>query len=125
MRSAFRTKFKIMKLELKHLAPYLPYKLKLYNRQGIIRTMYTFESNDKSINIADVDCLNYKPILKPLSDLLKLGSNENWWRIRIETGICSIDYDLMQGLLKEHYDVFKLIDKGLAVNINDVSLADA
>ena len=139
-----------MKLEIKHLAPYLPYKLKLYNRQGIIRTMYTFESNDKYINIEDVDCLNYKPILRPL-DALKspithngktfialhelLKDNcfnlEKMTEERINefeaTFIDAYSWSYKDAitLCSWHYDIFNLIEKGLAIDINSLSLADA
>lgn len=58
-----------MKLELKHISPYLPYGLNIwYNAtKGII-----LDKMDTS-NIRDVILYNknYKPILRPLSDLTK------------------------------------------------------
>jgi len=67
-----------MKLELKHLAPYLPYKLRIqgenYGQIGILSLL-----SEASVNIegrnntygmwADID--DIKPILRPMSDLTK------------------------------------------------------
>ena len=106
-----------MKLGLKHLAPYLPYKLKiskihyLNTGEGIgsINHMLTTKSN------------NYKPILRPLSDYAEDYANFwnysfrdfKWAIINKEVSVlCWYD------LLSKHYDVFGLIEKGLAIDIN-------
>lgn len=60
-----------MKLELKHIAPYLPYSLKLWHKQwGTIVIMDVCWSDNNTFPIEDVEeyC---KPILHPLSDLTK------------------------------------------------------
>ena len=68
-----------MKLELKHLAPYLPYGLKLYyehtKKIGQVSNIYTigegYDNDDIKISIdrgSDEHIWMYKPILKPLSD---------------------------------------------------------
>ena len=133
-----------MNLQLNHLSPYLPYNLKLYNNQGIIRTMYTFESNDKSINIEDVDCLNYRPILKPFEKLSDeeifinfLGERKieytshpvfysdqmGYWHHSLKSESLTKNpielYMFFEKLFEHHYDVFGLIPKGLAMNINE------
>ena len=70
-----------MKLELKHLAPYLPYGLKIKND----KSMYWLYQSDgicrgkddlQSISIGRVLLNQYKPILRPLSDLTKEITNE-------------------------------------------------
>ena len=101
-----------MKLELKHLAPYLPYGVHLMNNYG----RWHNTTLHKSISIYMM--LEMKPILRPLSDLTKLGSNERWWRDKIALGITKLDYESIQELLEEHYDVFGLIEEGLAIDIN-------
>lgn len=130
------------KLELKHLAPYLPYGLKFYdllneithNVVGIIEDeIYAKEVNG--------DCYSwyYKesdelPILRPLSDLtkeiefngekfvfmskIKESQHHLFFREDIKNPILSIQYSEMQKLLSWHFDVFGLIEKGLAININ-------
>jgi len=71
-----------MKLELKHLTPYLPYELKLHyehtNKTGQISNIYTigegYDNDDIKISIdggSDEHIWMYKPILRPLSDLIK------------------------------------------------------
>ena len=122
-----------MKLELKHLAPYLPYGLKIY---------CDFEDGD--IMICQLECLGeeeafldgsdwhyktntaYKPILRPLSDLtddqiLELDNYHNFSIIHysdIKTDPTRYPYTIVQKLLEWHFDVFGLIDAGLAIDIN-------
>jgi len=62
-----------MKLELKHLAGYLPYGLGLVARNVLSETPRRIYSNLNAMNIMSLiegDTL-YKPILHPLSDLTK------------------------------------------------------
>lgn len=64
-----------MKLELKHLAPYLPYDLKLIADEGRVlkldglRKDVVFANNGPFVYKLDFD--EIKPILRPLSDLTK------------------------------------------------------
>lgn len=68
-----------MKLELKHLAPYLPYGLEIRSSEGSTKIMgykvvngeriYQLDTNDDSGDFAFDDPI--KPILRPLSDLTK------------------------------------------------------
>lgn len=137
-----KLKNRIMKLELKHLAPYLPYGLK-----GLKR----FKDTDL-INELDVGRLNgwlepysYKPILRPLSDLIKevnsflsvpyldlmndlhsdlkvyLEDNGELFIIdKCNLNMFHISYTRVfdDFLLEHHFDVFGLIEKGLAIDIN-------
>ena len=132
-----------MKVELKHLIPYLPYSLKVImeGKKTIVAWMST-----KNIAVIRPDGigeykkipwerahLNIQPILRPLSDILKEyplnGDYEGWqqewinhiWDFEIKTNeanILACPYDLMQDLLSKHFDVFGLIEKGLAIDIN-------
>tara|TARA_R110000851_G_scaffold168032_1_gene313859 strand:- start:127 stop:573 length:447 start_codon:yes stop_codon:yes gene_type:complete len=128
----------IMKLELKHLAPYLPYELKIYESSYFnngIKTLGLGQASRSEVSIIGVlhlqkgrskvnkDYYNdrYKPILKPLSDLTEEYSNScNYshkdfkWEI-INKNISVLVWD---SLLKNHFDVFGLIDAGLAIDIN-------
>ncbi|WP_218823858.1 hypothetical protein, partial [Flavobacterium psychrophilum] len=60
-----------MNLELKHLAPYLPYELELVARNVVSETPKRIFGKLSSMNIMSLvenDTL-YKPILRPMSDL--------------------------------------------------------
>ena len=119
-----------MKLELKHLAPYLPYGLKFKD----IPKGY---NKDRLLNIVSFEwCLsNGKPILRPLSDLTKeikvngnlftpnhhplfkifISADMDWF---IDNCPFFVDYGQVQKLLEWHFDVFGLIDAGLAIDKN-------
>ncbi len=131
------------KLELKHLAPYLPYKLKY--------EVY-FNKNDNAIKIMDglslMECIvfnHYRPILRPLSDLTKEIEINNKKFIPTKeidrifnheltenypeylpcaimfNGNIEVRYYLeFQKLFEWHFDVFGLIEKGLAIDINTI-----
>ena len=60
-----------MKLELKHLAPYLPYGLKIYMEDLRSHVKPFFWTLNKETNINDLIDRQNKPILRPLSDLSK------------------------------------------------------
>lgn len=138
-----------MKLELKHLAGYLPYGLKcLYTHTkevGQISNIYTigegYDNEDIKLSINFLEgghIWMYKPILRPLSDLTKEievngelhqmwllapncehydGTqliNRNGYKFEIE----ELKYSTIQTMLRFHFDIFGLIENGLAVDIN-------
>lgn len=171
-------------LELKHIAPYLPYGLKVQSKidrtiDGIARIVdITGDNNDVKIGYRWSDSEHiwmFKPILRPLSDLYKevdgkVGIVElakiqfnagelnlykhndvncTVWcdekaesfffrysdkcksfiveRIcgygnieRTEQESCTNQLQLFEYLFANHYDVFGLIEKGLAVDINTI-----
>ena len=131
-----------MKLETKHLAPYLPYKLK-----GI----YEMSSKQKQETLQAIDTLGkcrtdedlrwfeikmFKPILQPLFNdnfdytifLMDNFPEEKWadayndimngvgFGVKIE----QIPYELHEFLFENHFDVFGLIEKGLAISYNEL-----
>src|SRR5574344_95248 len=127
-----------MKLEIKHLAPYLPYGLKAKFQVKNKKTCRKYVIGTISVIYSDcsICCYdtvnatpdNFKPILRPLSDYADINSdamnslncdmseqiNLNEFAIGY---IClgslyQSTYDLC---LKNHIDVFGLIDKGLAL----------
>lgn len=121
-----------MKLEIKHIAPYLEHKL--MTNQGLLvglewqstkwSALVLTDSKDGKDTIHYKDLDEVKLILKPLSEL-KLNMNKKIKEIArkegihrdsvihyIELGIVS--YRTLQLLLEQHYDVFNLIDNGLA-----------
>ena len=132
------------KLELKHLAPYLPYGLKI---QGINHGEIAELSccTETSVNITArtfqygmwADIFDIKPILRPLSDLTKViqhNGNEfipyieyNYIREFLEelstldhTYMDHVQYKVIEVLFELHFDVFGLIEKGLAIDINTI-----
>lgn len=63
-----------MKLELKHINPYLPYGLKIRNNKTTFEMIHQFKPNDLNVislrGVLELPFEN-KPILRPLSDLTK------------------------------------------------------
>lgn len=156
-----------MKLELKHLVPYLHHKLKVEIKyghenkilllEGIYRNglliFHGFEPNARYMHNVERNVEECKPILRPFSDLNKeiiidgvkvipiqeavwgkVGVNHMGLRISfecfdddvymicrdkqnrmIDRAVNTSDFDF---LYKYHFDVFGLIEKGLAIDIN-------
>ena len=106
-----------MKLELKHLAPYLPYGIEIKTIENL--TYWLFYSNGirrmkdnmQSISINKVinAGLTFKPVLKPLSNI---NDGEN----NTPESISKCCYSYVEKLISEHYDIFGLIENGLAID---------
>ena len=138
------------KLELRHLAGYLPYGLRLRtiikpafrNRDNIVE-FTTWNLNDISLPLTKrYSMKECKPILRPLSDLTKEiehnGRNfipireiyrlQEWdWDESDDETILEIysDEDLIpfshaQKLFEWHFDVYSLIDHNLAIPITKI-----
>ena len=132
-----------MKLELKHLAPYLPYRLKVlsYQRVKSLRslssdTLYLYGNVLKGYTYKEC-----KPILRPLSDLTKdLYQDEilirwggglsekatvKWLKAVTDemklTAYNALRFDFVEFMLEHHFDIFNLIPQGLAISINDIN----
>lgn len=141
----------IMKLKLKHLAPYLPYKLKYKWSDGQIKDRFIIDTDKPN-----KDLYRVKPILRPLSDLNKqlIINNEyitpieelrkilpplKWIGetkqidLRMYKDIDGLYFDtedysqefevliffkIQNKLFELHFDVFGLIEQGLAIDIN-------
>lgn len=137
------------KLELKHLAPYLPYELKCHLQgENMQDCPVLFEI--QSLNIHGADCHEVNgvyiletffedifPILRPLSDLTKeieykgesfcsidyisttkADSQRIIRRVVNQQNLDCLEYWQFERLLSLHFDVFGLIEKGLAIDIN-------
>jgi hypothetical protein len=147
-----------MKLELKHLAPYLPYELnlKIDTSLGISNRCFELDcGHDFNMHLFKG---NVKPILRPLSDLtneIVIGNvkfvpidilfekeyprhlskkyynqtfynyasvSHNGTAVSLKVYLGKIIEQnprwIFEYLLKWHFDVFGLIEKGLAININ-------
>jgi len=127
-------------LKQEHIIPYLPYELMAvidglsYKIKGVIKDLACdiegvdlHFPNTVIIERRNENLKNVKPILKPLSDLLDLedfksigifGRNE--WKIKQavrDERVGLINHHLFHILVKHHYDVYRLIDKGLAIDV--------
>jgi hypothetical protein len=125
------------KLELKHIAPYLPYRLKCTNskesylqtgedRTGILETLGV---NDEECVIMGEDgyfltsCDDIVPILRPIEDLyipetdcgIKIVHYFNF-KTSVKLDCINFPYHVIEQLFQNHFDVFGLIDKGLAIS---------
>ena len=142
-----------MKLELEHLAPYLPYNLEILFEYrpffkcypNYFKTELLHPSNILIIGKKTYSVISSKPKLRPLSDLTKeievngekfvpydyfYNDPENdwfdgnvWMNYMFEgnlekTEIAFIPFYVIQKLAEWHFDIFGLIEKGLAVDIN-------
>jgi len=131
-----------MKQKIEHILPYVPFGLNtLYNLSDVIslREGVKNEVRDKKLTQSNLDfvCQFCKPILKRCEDLLLsewkdldiLSSSENQTELfniantsDREWVLSYTSYGFVQFLLKNHFDVFDLIPKGLAVDINTLSV---
>ena len=134
-----------MKLELKHLSPYLPYKLKLrfmhpyvdHQTIGVLNNIYNCDDDVKlSVNYSDDEHIwMYKPILRPLSDFkgmivrdikieLELSHNqvmEFFGFMDGEIKLDNITLGLYNAMCKKYIDFNGLIEKKLAIDINTLN----
>lgn len=162
-----------MKLELKHIAPYLPYGIKLFDQwdesdNGYILEVHGFDGEHQEWLIYDnldgnhaVICKSLvKMVLRPLSDLTKEIEHNRGKFIpmnvvgEVVNDFCKCDFvsdwsskgdcfetyvdefikriwnnhhldylpfGFVQKLLEWHFDIFGLIENGLAVDINTLN----
>jgi len=127
------------KLELKHLAGYLPYKLKIrfFKNEEILFVEDLFLNGEVLDYVLIPSKYNhYKPILHPLSDLTNEITIDEITFVPIEYNAFKHDieaiiefqngfihykgvkYGIIERLLEWHFDVYGLINKGLAIDIN-------
>jgi len=131
-----------MKLELKHITPYLPYKLQILENNHVIRELYGINYNGEELILSyngigeetvDIDESDFKPILRPLLDLVLddfdvIYENETDFESMVdltnldaESFLCTkFSYQFWEKLFENHFDVFGLIKYGLAVDINTI-----
>jgi hypothetical protein len=140
-----------MELEPKHLAPYFAHELKcmveyevndnqivnlLAMSNGMISVSKKSFPYSENLQLCDI-----KPILRPLSDLKRstclnefyimfgggYTSFTNYRKDNLDNILYSsyetLPYEIVNLLFRLHYDVFGLIPKGLAININDLAEA--
>lgn len=126
------------KLNLEYLAPYLPQDLRIFNievNSSYIMSIYTMEQVIATPKI-------FKPILRPLSDLIKeievdgekfvpiyyileqwdslVAGGKPYTQKDLPLNCVYWEYWQVDYMFKWHFDVFGLIEKGLAVDINTI-----
>ena len=139
------------KLELKHLAPYLPYGLKgKFKLSDVIHLSIgqSDEIREKYLTVTNVDFfLRYcKPILRPLTDLMNpikykdlesisymellyavyedsqyISLSGHGLYSRLQEDCLQFSYPVINKLIEWHFDVFGLIEKDLAIDINTLN----
>ena len=117
---------RVEKLELKHLAPYLPYKLSINcdfcDGDILACELEVLSSSEAFLDGCDWDYINnkdFKPILRPLSNLIIFVSHSVLDHlIGVDIYKDKLTYIELSYLLQNHFDVFGLIESGLAVDIN-------
>lgn len=139
-----------MKLEIKHLAPYLPYGLKFkslitheIDELKMVNLKKGFYGGNQDYIVEEEEGIichsikEIKPILRPLSDLTKEIEIDGVKFVPVfhtkelkEDFILSGDesyfyncmdlYEDFQKLFTWHFDVFGLIPAGLAIDINTI-----
>jgi hypothetical protein len=128
-------------LQAVFLVPYVPYYLRIF--EPIYNEKYTLVGiieNELYCKETDLDdCFSFEidentfPILRPLSDFYDINApafintNFDLTTQLVLVDLCSkkqhysgIRYSDMQEFLREHIDIFNLIEQDLAVSINDV-----
>ena len=119
-----------MKLELKHIAPYLPHGLKIMTSNGIEELITlsqdTFNIKGRGLNYGMYDDIfNCTPILRPLSNLTKeelkvFGVD---FRVAVKSNgnldiLKYLNYYEFEWLYQNHFDICGLIDQNLAIDVN-------
>jgi len=131
-------------LTIKHLAGYLPYGLKFKRKDYIyIHTLLGISFEDIVFELGKTPIKFIKPILRPLSDLTKeievneekFVPTERFNKIRKWEGSPlamtehiihnvkehNLPTWITQKLLEWHFDIYGLIENGLAIDINTLN----
>ncbi len=141
-----------MKLELKHLAPYLPYKLAVLSDELVPGKLYEMlvanhtVSFNGGLTISDVLLQRAKPVLRPIEDAFAvLDEIKHRYNEENETPISDVKFHNIGGftlfatetddsyevsmplwayelMFENHIDVFDLIPAGLAVSRSEVAV---
>lgn len=123
-----------MNLESKHLAPYLPYGLKIESQYGNGDMDYKGLKKEMTLfNLHQIDGDKWKPLLRPLSASITeieidgkkfIPIDYNAFKtdkehlVEFINGFAhykSVKYGIMERLIEWHFDVFGLIGQGLAL----------
>jgi hypothetical protein len=164
-----------MELEIKHLAGYLPYVVKMYGENGITTLCaisnqrgFQIKALDRFGRVEHVSLFKNKIILHPLSDLINeieingekfvpiielaklffkniaeykvthfekprynhgyvvnccfLNNSNRYAYFSVKKDIPKNPFEVVQKLIKWHFDIYGLIDAGLAVDIKTLDV---
>lgn len=115
-----------MKLKLKHIIPYLPYKLNI-DVMGISCEVEGIDLHQKNTVISErvnYKFSEFKLILIPLDNIVPkediLSVLGEYWPNRLDefkfrVSVGTMNYETMLKLFNMHVDVFGLINNGLAI----------
>ena len=125
-----------MKLELNHLAPYLPYNLQIcFDGENPHLNWNIMKCSHLAFESENYKDFRFKPILRPLSDLIKeievngekFKPIENIPNTDVLNWYCNLlningnmTLTTFFKLTEWHFDVFGLIENGLAIDINTI-----
>jgi len=115
-----------MKLTIEHLAPYLPYELKVIHCIDQINTMEAVTKlaihTELGHTLNHYSFLEFKPILRNLSNLTKEMVEDCGYNgikdLINDVRNRDVSIKIWNDLVKNHWDVFFLIEEGLAIDIN-------
>lgn len=129
-----------MKLKIEHLAPYLPYELKYIDKDS--KKVEVMRSISTEINLIDMGWGNahelkeFKPILRPITDISYEEIENLGYRYEVRELDCGEymifrdadnssnplkwAFEDVQKLFEWNFDVFGLIKKGLAIDVNSI-----
>lgn len=112
------------KLTIEVLAPYLPYGLKV----SPLHIMTAKDGIGGINHILTTTNQLFKPRMRPLSELTNESLEFEYLGVvnlvpaflvdNKPCGILAVPYYFLQELIEKHFDVFRLIDKGLAIDLN-------
>ena len=117
-------------MKQKHLAPYLPYKLYVYDTVAKKRKMMNLGEGSSTNWVGMKTVLKheniYKPILKSIHSLTKAQLSVLGVHSRIQLAFRlkhdkNLDYTAMLWLFKNHFDVFDRIRKRKAVDYESLT----
>lgn len=120
------------KLTIDHLAPYLPFQVKVQVIREDESIDYITLTASQAMLIEDDYHFEPKLCLKPLPALkdpvsLDMPNTDLLVQIEIsefankQISLSSLSYGAFQDLVRDHFDVFGLIDSGLAVDVNSLN----
>lgn len=130
------------KLELKHLVPYLPYGLKYLSPKRTPTSIFDWAKEE---TIEEMGCISMiailrhgeqgKPVLRPLSEIKSIEeiseqfSEYSWesfqnsfflFEFPCLNAFDHVNYTIVELCFKHHLDIFGLINKGLAIDVNTI-----
>ena len=118
-----------MKLELKHIAPYLTHRLEvlvfgtvcevegvdLHRKNTLIAERVNYSLDDtKPILYPFEDYIHFNEVIDEMSDFQMTMIDDNPDLVK------KLSYDVIEKMLKNNIDIFGLIHAGLAIDINSL-----